>query len=237
MLLGEATSLPDDEIHVWVLELDRSSCNSQLLSHEEQERADRFVRENDRERFKVAHASLRQILGRYLNEAPLSLAFDANPAGKPFLAEPRCANRITFNLAHSEQYGLLAVTRHREVGIDIEVERNLDDLNDMARQIMSSPEFQAFRSTAPELASEIFFGLWTRKEAVLKAIGSGLSIDPRDLDLGIESCQAKVSLRGTSWSVAPLKELLPLKAAIAVDGDLPVVRIFGPECGPQSVVR
>ena len=127
------------------------------------------------------------------------------------------------------------MTRDREVGVDIEIERNLDDLVEMARQIMSSSEFQSFQSIAVHLAGEAFFGLWTRKEALLKAMGTGFSTDPRDLNLGLENREAAVAFRGTTWSVASLGELLPLQAATAVSGELPVVRIFRWNSGPLSV--
>ena len=136
---------------------------------------------------------------------------------------PRCT---AFNLAHSAQYGLLALTRDRDVGLDIEIERDLTDLTGMARQIMSPTEFQCFESTAAHLAGEAFFGLWTRKEALLKATGAGFSTDPRELHLGLENREATVALRGGIWSVASLEGLLPLKATIAVSGGLPAVRIF-----------
>jgi 4'-phosphopantetheinyl transferase len=218
--------LPTHEVHVWILDLDESAYDKQLLSEDEQKRAAQFVRLDDQRRFRTAHASVRQILGRYLNEPPLSLVFGASTTGKPFLKAPGRPPCIAFNLAHSAQYGLLALTRDREVGVDIEIERNLADLAGMAQQIMSPTELQCFESTAAHLAGEVFFGLWTRKEALLKASGTGFSTDPRDLDLGLENRETTLAFRGTIWSVAPLGGLLPLQAAIAVSGQLPAVRIF-----------
>jgi 4'-phosphopantetheinyl transferase len=225
-MLGETNYLPDDEVHIWVVDLDRPPYDKQILSHDEQKRADRFAKPDDRRRFRAAHASLRCILGWYLNEAPLSFVFDVNRVGKPFLQAPGCPHRIAFNLAHSERHGLIAMARNREVGVDVEVERNLDDLFGIAQQIMSPSELQDFRLTACDHAIATFFGLWTRKEALLKATGTGFSIDPRRLNLGLENGQAAVLVGGTTWSVAPLGTLLPLKAAIAVNGDLPAIRIF-----------
>lgn len=218
--------LPADEVHVWIFDLDRSENNEYLLSQEELKRADRFVKLDDQRRFRAAHASVRQILGQYLNEPPLSLVFGANATGKPFLRGPDGPHRVAFSLAHSGQYGLLAVTRGREIGVDIEIEHKLDDLAGMARQVMSPAEFESFRSTAGHLAGETFFGLWTRKEALLKAMGTGFSIDPRDINLGLVNREAVITFRGTTWSVASLETLLPLRAATAVSGELPDVRVL-----------
>src|SRR5690242_1051957 len=93
-----------DEVHVWIFDLNTSANDSRLLSRDEQERADRFIKLDDQRRFRAAHASVRQILGQYLNEPPLSLVFGANTAGKPFLQGPGRQHRISFNLAHSAQY-------------------------------------------------------------------------------------------------------------------------------------
>jgi phosphopantetheinyl transferase len=106
----------------------------------------------------------------------------------------------------------------------IEIERNLGDLAGMARQIMSPTEFQCFQSKAAHLAAEAFFGLWTRKEALLKANGMGFSTDPRELNLGLKNREAAVSFSGAIWSVASLGALLPLQAAIAVSGELPAIQ-------------
>lgn len=220
------TYLSADEVHVWIFDLDKPAKDEHLLSQEEQKRADCFIKLDDQRRFRAAHTSVRRILGRYLNEPPLSLVFGASATGKPFLRAPGPPHRVAFNLAHSARYGLLAVSRDREVGVDIEIERNLDDLVGMARQVMSPWEFQDFQSTAVHLASKVFFDLWTRKEAFLKAIGTGLSTDPSDINIGLGNREAVVKFCGTTWSVASLEVPLPLWAAVAVNGVLPVVRIL-----------
>ena len=222
---GQIDCLPSDELHVWIFDLDRPRNDEHVLSQHERKRAERFQKIEDQRRFKAAHTRVRQILGRYLKEPPLSLLFGNGTAGKPFLQAPGRPRRVAFNLAHSGQYGLLAVTRDREVGVDIEIERDVGDLVGMAQQIMSPSEFQCFELTAPH-AGEILFELWTRKEALLKAVGTGFSTDPRDVDLGLESVNSVTLLRGMVWSIVPLRPLLPLRAAAAVNGDLPVLRVF-----------
>ena len=218
--------LAADQAHVWFFDLDRSANDEHLLSQDEQQRADRFIKSEDQRRFRAARAFVRQSLARYLNVPPLSLVFGTTTTGKPFVQGLGQAHSVAFNLAHSAQFGLLAVTRGREIGVDIEIERNLEDLEGMARQIMSPSEFQRFQSTEADRAREAFFGLWTQKEALVKAAGTGFSTDPREINLGLLIPSGLVTFRGMTWSVASLEAQLPLRAAIAVSGELPAVLIF-----------
>ena len=220
----------DGEVDVWILDLDRPDLDSATLSQDERKRVRRLANPLDQYRFRAAHRSVRRILGRYLKRAPGSLVFEFNEAGKPFLKATDRSRRISFNLAHSGRYGLLAVGSNREVGVDIEIERTLDDLVGMARQIMSAVEWQSFQSIPSVSAQGVFFSLWTRKEALLKAIGTGFLTDPRNLDLGLANgATAPIAFQGTVWSVEPLTICAPTKAAIAIEGVSARIRIFGPE--------
>jgi 4'-phosphopantetheinyl transferase len=226
-MLGKALRLAGNEVHVWVLDLDRPAFDMQImqiLSEDEHKRADRFVTPANKHRYRTARSYLRQILGLYLDKEPSSLIFEVNAAGKPSVASGSL-DQIKFNLAHSDQHGLVAITCGADVGIDIEVERRLDDLPGVAQQVMSSSELRSFQSIPCHLASKAFFGLWTRKEALLKATGEGFSIDPRSFDVGLENSQVVVEVNGRIWSVAPLDALLPRTAAIAVSGYMPTVRM------------
>jgi 4'-phosphopantetheinyl transferase len=226
-----------NEIHLWVLDLERSLFDLEILSRDEEERAGRLVRPSDQRQFRAARASVRQILGRYLKQGAGSLVFETTEVGKPFLQVLGQPHQISFNLSHGARYGLLAVTHDREVGVDIEVERFLEDLPGMARQIMSPGEWRSFRSISPELAQVAFLGLWTRKEALLKAIGKGFLIDPREIDLGLASAETKVvEFGGGIWSVGPVSVFHRTKAAIAVEGDLPCIRIFLPDAQESQLL-
>lgn len=214
-------------IHLWVLDLGREPPDSGVLSQEEEARASRLVNALDRERFRAAHLHMRQILARYLGEPPQALAFGATAAGKPFLQALARPRRLSFNLAHSAGLGLLALCRDREVGADIEAVTHLEDLPGVAREIMSPAEWQSFQAVPRELAHDVFFGLWTRKEALLKAAGTGLSFNPREIHLGLApGGAAKVAFQGKSWSVTPVEAAPGTKAAAAIEGPLPEIRIF-----------
>jgi len=216
-----------DEIHLWIGDLDQPSPRLPILSQKEEVRAQQFLKPQDARRFRVAHSFVREILGRYVKQPPDKLEFEFNAAGKPFLQEEvGGAPRTFFNLAHSDRYALLAVSRDQEVGVDIEVEREFVDLPGMARQIMSCAEWTSFRCLPPEAAHDAFFDLWTRKEALLKAAGTGLLIDPRETHLGIPNKPVTVRLQGRTFCVESVLLSVRAKAAIAVEGELHGIHMF-----------
>lgn len=178
-LLPARLVLASDEVHVWRLALeqpsDRINMLARLLSLDEQTRVDRFHFEHDRRRFIVSHGSLRQILGRYLNLEPNCLRFDTGTHGKPYLAEEFSRSEIHFNLTHSHELALCAITRQHEIGIDLEHLRPLSDMLDIAARYFSTAEYLALCSLPESQKLQGFFNCWTCKEAYLKATGGGLA--------------------------------------------------------------
>jgi 4'-phosphopantetheinyl transferase len=152
----------------------------QTLSADEAERAARFHFARDRDAFTAARAFLRAVLARYLKAEPARLRFAYGPRGKPALADDDAAgaegNALRFNLAHSHDLALLAVTRGREVGVDLEHVRPDFASDDIAERFFSPGEAAALRAV-PEGRPrvEAFYRCWTRKEAFIKATGEGLS--------------------------------------------------------------
>jgi len=181
-----AEVIGDDEVHVWRIALDRGDGDSlrARLSSDELARAARFHFERDRTRFLVARAALREILAHYLGASPAEIAFVYGDHGKPALAPPH--GDLRFNLSHSHGLALCAVTRGREVGVDVERIRELDDLEDLARSVFSARELAALhRLPEPGLLAGFFTG-WTRKEAFIKALGEGLSHPLKRFDVSLE---------------------------------------------------
>ncbi len=157
-----------------------------MLSAEEQARAERFILERDANAFVVAHASLRRILGEYLRIAPQSLHFLNGEYGKPAIAGPPGA-ALEFNLSHSGDLALIAISGRGAVGIDIErLDRRIEHL-DLAEQFFSPAERAALRSLPPEVdaITEGFFNAWTRKEAYLKATGHGITRGLHHFDVSL----------------------------------------------------
>jgi 4'-phosphopantetheinyl transferase len=147
-----------------------------LLCNDERRRAERFAFDRDRDRFVVAHAALRGILSLYAGVPASALEFRCDPGGKPRLARQPGPQ---FNLSHSADRALLAVAWHRELGVDVEAMRPLDDLDGLAATCFSPLERRTLAAVPEGRRLDAFFDGWTRKEAVLKLLGDGLS---RELD-------------------------------------------------------
>jgi len=146
-----------------------------LLDANERARAGRFHFERDRGRYVAAHVALRLLLARRTGRDAASLVIEAGPHGKPTLAgAPGCA----FSLSHSDELALVAFADDGEIGVDLERVRLLPDLEGLERQCLTLAERQLLDGLAPADRSRAFLRLWTRKEACLKALGTGLHIEP-----------------------------------------------------------
>jgi 4'-phosphopantetheinyl transferase len=184
--------LSDNAIHVWKIDLLADAalilqCRA-VLDAAEQERAGRYLADVHRNRFIVARSSLRLLLGRYLDHAARDVTFAYNAHGRPQLS-PTPDPPLTFNLSHSGDTAMLAVTRLPAVGIDLEFHRKPDRIEDLAERFFAAAEVRQWRALPDELRTAGFFAGWSRKEAYIKAHGRGLnypldrfviSLDPRE---------------------------------------------------------
>ncbi len=221
--------LNSDEVHVWQASLDQAPFQVRLLqdtlSTDERARAERFYFEKDRQRFIVARGVLRAILGRYLNRAPEALGFLYNAYGKPALAGEPDGTPIHFNLSHSHDIALYAVTRHREVGIDLERIRLDLAFEDIAERFFSPAEAETLRTLPTEIQRQTFFRFWTRKEAYAKARGEGLSLPLDQLDVLLTPGPSEVasgdpagSPKAAGWSFQEPTPAPGYAAALAMQG-------------------
>jgi 4'-phosphopantetheinyl transferase len=186
----ERPRLADGEVHVWRITLDAcSDVDGRWLDAAERERAARLRFAADRDRYVAAHASLRRILGLYCDRDPSALAFDVSASGKPALAG---RPELCFSLSHSADLAVLAVTTGGAVGADVEHQRTLDDRQSLAARHFSAREQGAWRSLGADASDAAFLVAWTRKEAVLKCFGVGLSVDT-------STCESGIAPRG-DWS-------------------------------------
>jgi 4'-phosphopantetheinyl transferase len=222
-------ALPSDEVHVWRASLDQPASRVQSLQHtlttDELSQAGRFYFQKDRQHFIVARGLLRAILSRYLDVEPGQLRFCYSDYGKPSLAPPSGPKTLNFNLSHSDRLVLYAVTRGREIGIDLERVRPVPEAEQIAERFFSAEENAVFRTLPARLKQEAFFTCWTRKEAYIKARGEGLSLplDQFDVSLVPGEPAMLLSTRGDPQEAArwSLRELMPgpgYVAAIAVEG-------------------
>lgn len=169
--------LPPGEVHVWSVSLSLPATEirsrRQILSADERERADRFHFPRDGDRFIAARGALRSIIAKYTGEEPNEVRFRYGSHGKPYLsADPP---PLMFNLAHSGELALVAVAGTGELGIDVERIRPKVSEEGIAERFFSAREVNAIRSSPPASQADAFFRCWTRKEALIKAIGKGLS--------------------------------------------------------------
>ncbi len=154
-----------------------------MLSAAERDRANRFVFERDRRRYLAAHAGLRELLAARTGVPAAALVFEEGPFGKPALAGQHCS----FNMSHSEDVALVALADAGvgEIGVDVEMLRAMPDAAALARQNFSASENAELAALPSGDQSLAFLLGWTRKEACLKAIGSGLSIAPNIFTAGL----------------------------------------------------
>lgn len=205
-----------DEVHAWLasLELTATRIESlwQTLSDDERARAGRLRSQTTRRDYIAARGILRAILGRYLREEPRELRFGYTVYGKPFLLG-EFSNALSFNLSHSHGMALYAVTRGREIGVDLEqIHDNVEHAR-IADRFFSPREIAWFRSVPPPIQKKAFFTCWTRKEAYLKARGDGLSRPLNSFDVVQRDTQWPFR-----WSIQDLAPLSGYVAALAVKG-------------------
>jgi 4'-phosphopantetheinyl transferase len=196
-------------VHVWLWRTDfeESRCAglAGLLSPAERAAAERFRFPRDRARALVSRAGLRLLLAGYLNLPAASVAFAVEGAGKPRLAG---TGAVSFNLSHSGAYAAAAVSRGRELGIDIEEIRPDIAWRDIATRFFS-PEETAWLDSMPE--PEAFFRMWTAKEAVLKAVGMGLAAP-------LDRIRVRPGEDAPPWNLRELNLAPGYAAALAFDG-------------------
>lgn len=121
-----------------------------------------------------ARTPLLGLLARYLQVAPETIVLEYGAQGRPRLAGP-LAGRLDFNWSHSGQHAAIAVACGVQVGIDIESRRRRPRMLELARRYFAPAESDALELLDPQRQETAFWALWTGKEAVLKATGSGIS--------------------------------------------------------------
>ncbi len=167
------------------------------LSGDEAARAARFVHDRDRRAYRFGRGRLREILGAVTGIAPKDLTFDYGSHGKPELREgPQ------FNLSHSDGIACLAIHPDIVLGVDIEALRPMED--GVAQRFFTPHEYATLSALPQASWSDGFFRCWTRKEAVVKAIGDGLSIplDAFDVTLSPNHAPRMTRLRPTHGRLA-----------------------------------
>lgn len=172
------TPLGDAEVDVWWIPpktaLGTTLIADPALAESERARARRYRFDRDRDDFLRGRLALRGILAGTIGCRPVDVRFCGGPGEKPTLP---AVQRCCFSFSRSAGCGLCAVTRIGPVGIDIEAERPMNNLEDLARDVFTSEELDELWALPREEVLAAFFRGWTRKEAYLKAVGVGLAGD------------------------------------------------------------
>lgn len=191
------------------------------LSPDEQQRAARFRFERHRRRFTAARGALRAILGAALGLPPAAVALVYGEHGKPALQGGSAG--LSFNLSHSDDWGLCALAGGRILGVDLEPVRPLDDMEALANRFYSVREAAALRALPEEERPPVFFRAWTCKEAYVKATGRGLGFSTRLIEVGLDGPPGLLAVAGDPAEAARWKIALPpvvpgFAAAICAEG-------------------
>ncbi len=199
---GTRWRLSEDKVHLWranlVLPASRIRALESVISSDERARAARFVVDRARNRYIIARAVLRNILARYVSCGPEDLRFSYAEHGKPALEYP--ATSIEFNVSHSHDLALYALTSDHPVGVDLEYlfRRSTVDRLKIAHRFFSDREYNTLASLPRNRRDHAFLACWTRKEAFVKAIGQGLSCPLDQFDVTVDPDDT-AELLATRW--------------------------------------
>ena len=193
-------------VRLWMATLDALPSTDSIasLSQAERARAQRFAFDHLRRRYFASHVALREILAELTGVAAADQRFTEGPFGKPALASAACA----FNMSHCDDVAVVAVAPRGEIGVDVEILRPVKDSITLAERNFTPTEHQLVLSTPPAQRDLVFLRIWTRKEACLKAVGSGFSIPADGFEAGAGQAR-RVSLPTPEGTVALHVESLP----------------------------
>jgi 4'-phosphopantetheinyl transferase len=177
--------LLDTDIHVWTVDLNLNPQQvgefDRFLTTQERQRAAKFINPLHGNRWTVARGYLRQILSKYLDLTPAEIVFSYGQQGKPAVED----NSLQFNLSHSGDRAVYAISAKYPVGIDLEFIHTLP-ATDLVDRFFSATEQQIFHRLPANLQQAAFFHAWTQKEAYLKACGTGLSTPLDQIEVSID---------------------------------------------------
>jgi 4'-phosphopantetheinyl transferase len=204
---------PAGRVEVWHMRLPAAlptlASRAAVLSAEERRRAEAFRFDRDRARSVLARGSLRELLGAYLGLPAARVALAIGEHGKPMLADG--GTGLQFNSAHAGEVVMHAFTSGEPVGIDVEQSRPQGFNDAMLRGFLAGSEIAALERLPTPAAQLKAHRIWTHKEAFLKALGTGFSVDPRGVELAVDDAamaghgarrlDRPNDINGTDWSL------------------------------------
>jgi 4'-phosphopantetheinyl transferase len=225
------------DVHVWrilpVVSPDKLSGFLRLLQPDELRRFDSFYRDENRFEYLWAHGALRTILSRYLRILPAQIQFATNYYGRPYVANPTVESPVFFSLSHTEGLAMLAVSRMEAVGLDVERCREMADLDAIVANHFSGNELLKISSLNSLERQQCFFRCWTRKEAVVKATGFGLSLNLNQMEVTLLTDEPAKVVRchwearsSSQWALKELEPAWGYVGAVALEAPGMDLRLF-----------
>jgi 4'-phosphopantetheinyl transferase len=179
--------LKGNDVHVWRVQMEESDKIvgelAELLSAKERGRFAQFKFATDRDGHTVVRGRLRQLIGKYLNVPARELIFEYAAHGKPFLPDYL---ELKFNVSHSGNLALIAFTLDQEIGVDLEVTDRSFAVDTIVSRFFSPQEIPVILGCPERQQHNAFYRAWTRKEAIIKAHGDGLSLPLSDFGVTID---------------------------------------------------
>jgi 4'-phosphopantetheinyl transferase len=217
-------SIKEGEVHLWLAKCDGMDDQyfRTILDGCEKERSVRFHSDLDTKRYVIAHGILRSLLAKYLDVEPERIDYEYGPFGKPAIAG---GSPLRFNMSHSNGMAMYAFSLQRDVGIDLEYMRDIPFM-ELSQSVLSTNEYRYMQSFLVEKRPGIFFTLWVRKEAYVKAIGEGAYAKWRELDVSIQNVAHRISDGGPAWSIIDIPAPRGYMSAVAVRGDIRGIKTF-----------
>lgn len=227
---------PRGIVHCWRISLefaeDSFDLFEQTLAPKEREEARRFAHEADYRRHVLGRGGLRMVLANALGKLPREIALNSAPHGKPSLE----GGDLEFSVAHSGAIVLIAVTVGVPVGVDVEQIRPRPDWRGIARRFFHADEVGDIEASNDADAMSAFYRCWTRKEAIGKALGLGLSFP---LDRYRVSCRQDDKARliifpgeppASFWTIADLDPADGYAAALALPAPIDGIKTYTLKC-------
>lgn len=172
------------------------------LNQDEKDRANSYYFTKDKNRYIICRGILRSIIAGKMGTDPKDVRFFYNKYGKPEIDPSQNIGNLQFNVSHSGNYGIIAITAMNQIGIDIELRKTIENMDMILRSQFSTQENLSFSESSDK--EKCFFSIWAQKEAVIKASGRGFSFGFRH------------------WSVDPYRD----SYEIAAGGDIYRIRCF-----------
>ena len=182
-----------------------------LLSVAEQQQYSRIVPPEERKRRQTTRAVLRMVLGQLTGVSAFEVSIGLGLHGKPFLMGSRI---VGFSVSHSNEFSLLAFARDAEIGCDIEKKTPMKDIHALGEVALHPEEAEVVKELHGRDAEDAFFCHWVRKEAALKAMGSGFRVDPVGLKVGLTDSEIRLRLVGDEGRAPRTFNLLSTRPAM-----------------------